>query len=156
DPRRVRRRVRRGVLRPARGVLGPGGARGAVGVVVRERGRRRAQRRCALSCPRRRQLGRAVRRAPRRAQLPGVAAAHRDAAGLRDAASYPCSMDVVRAPDPTAFLEATDAYRASEPARTTVMGSVAASVAEGTRQYDECFWWVLREDGEVVAAAFRT
>ncbi|MGN6331027.1 MAG: GNAT family N-acetyltransferase [Motilibacteraceae bacterium] len=65
-------------------------------------------------------------------------------------------MRVEQLPDPGAFLAATEAIRGTEPVLTNVIGSVAGSVAEG-RQYQRCWWWVVRDDhGSVVGCAIRT
>jgi len=55
------------------------------------------------------------------------------------------------------FLEETEAYRGAEPLGTNVLGSVALTVADGSRSYESCRWWVVRDDhGDVVGAAMRT
>jgi GNAT superfamily N-acetyltransferase len=54
------------------------------------------------------------------------------------------------------FVERTENVRASEPVRTNLLGSVALSVASGQRHYDECFWWVVVDGGDVVTLAMRT
>ena len=66
-------------------------------------------------------------------------------------------MDVTRIGSAEEFLAATSAYRAAEPLRTNVMGSVAVSVATGARAYETCFWWLVHDDaGDVLGAAMRT
>jgi hypothetical protein len=65
-------------------------------------------------------------------------------------------MDVLRCESPDAFLAATVPYREREPLRTNVMGSVATLASRGVAWQDEGFWWVVRDDGDVVGAAFRT
>jgi len=55
------------------------------------------------------------------------------------------------------FLAATERYRSTEPLRTNVIGSIAASLLEGTRVYPSQRWWsVVDEGGEVVGAAVHT
>ena len=55
------------------------------------------------------------------------------------------------------FLNQTEPLRAADPFRTNLLGSVASSVAEGSRTYEKYFWWVIaNESGEVVGAAMRT
>lgn len=66
-------------------------------------------------------------------------------------------MEAVRCVSPEEFLAETTSYRAAEPIRTNLLGSVATAVATGVQQYDDERWWVLRSDArEVVGAAFRT
>ncbi len=66
-------------------------------------------------------------------------------------------MNIERCATAKEFLDATVAYRDADPIRTNILGSIAASVAEGTSVYDDAFWWwLLREDGEIVGAALRT
>ena len=66
-------------------------------------------------------------------------------------------MKIERLASAAEFLAATTSYRALDPIRTNVLGSVATSVALDARQYDEYWWWtVLDERGDVVGAAFRT
>jgi len=65
-------------------------------------------------------------------------------------------MRVTRPGDPAAFLELTAAYRAADPVRTNVIGSVATGVLQG-RVYDAEHWWVVQDDaGAVVGAAIWT
>lgn len=55
------------------------------------------------------------------------------------------------------FLVQTQALRAADPFRTNIVGSVASSVADGSRTYEKCFWWIITgEDGKVIGAAMRT
>jgi RimJ/RimL family protein N-acetyltransferase len=66
-------------------------------------------------------------------------------------------MKIVRAESAEWFLDATADYRAAEPVRTNVLGSVAASVLKDLRSYDAYWWWLVSSDeGDVVGAAFRT
>jgi predicted GNAT family acetyltransferase len=66
-------------------------------------------------------------------------------------------MDVTRCETAAGFLDATLEYRARDPLRTNVMGSVASSVARGVAFQDEAYWWVVRDDDDdVVGAAMRT
>src|SRR5436305_8794778 len=65
-------------------------------------------------------------------------------------------IDVLPATSADELLRLTESLRAREPVMTNVLGSVATGVAGG-RTYDECFWWVLRDEtGEVVGCAIRT
>lgn len=71
--------------------------------------------------------------------------------------SYRCSMKIERCATPESFLSATVAYRSGDPIRTNVLGSVATSVINDVRQYDEYWWWLALDDTNiVVGAAFRT
>jgi predicted GNAT family acetyltransferase len=55
------------------------------------------------------------------------------------------------------FISTTTAFRATDPLRTNVIGSVALSVAEGDRSYDDYRWWIVRgDDGDVAGVAMRT
>ena len=55
------------------------------------------------------------------------------------------------------FIASTAAFRAAEPLRTNVIGSVSLSVAKGHQTYDDYRWWVVRDDdGEIVGVAMRT
>jgi len=66
-------------------------------------------------------------------------------------------MEVVRCPSAAEFLRLTTSYRAVEPIRTNILGSVATSVMNGTQRDDGGSWWLIHaEDGEVVGAAMRT
>lgn len=65
-------------------------------------------------------------------------------------------MRVTRPGGPAEFLELTAAYRAADPVRTNVIGSVATGVLQG-RVYDAEHWWVVQDDdGDVVGAAIWT
>jgi len=66
-------------------------------------------------------------------------------------------MEVERCSSPEDFLASSITYRANQPVRTNVIGSVAVSVVEGARSYDGYWWWIVRDDhGDVVGAAMRT
>jgi ribosomal protein S18 acetylase RimI-like enzyme len=55
------------------------------------------------------------------------------------------------------FIATTTGFRAADPLRTNVIGSVTLAVAEGDRTYDDYHWWVVRDDdGDVVGIAMRT
>lgn len=55
------------------------------------------------------------------------------------------------------FVATTTAFRAADPLRTNVLGSVALSIADGERTYDDYRWWVVRDDhNEVTGVAMRT
>ena len=65
-------------------------------------------------------------------------------------------MEVHRVPRADEFLRLTERFRDAEPVLTNVIGSVALSVANATRTYDDEFWWVVTNDSVVVGAAMRT
>jgi predicted GNAT family acetyltransferase len=55
------------------------------------------------------------------------------------------------------FIASTAAFRASEPLRTNIIGSVSLSVSKGDRTYNDYRWWVVRDDdGAIVGVAIRT
>lgn len=55
------------------------------------------------------------------------------------------------------FLKQTELLRAADPFRTNILGSVASSVADGSRTYEKYFWWVIaNEKSEIIGAAMRT
>jgi predicted GNAT family acetyltransferase len=54
------------------------------------------------------------------------------------------------------FVTATTAFRAADPVRTNVIGSVSLSIADGDRIYDDYRWWVVRDDTEIVGIGMRT
>ncbi len=55
------------------------------------------------------------------------------------------------------FIEVTTAFRAADPLRTNVIGSVSLAVATGRSTYDDHRWWIVRDDSdEVVGVAMRT
>lgn len=59
-------------------------------------------------------------------------------------------------PSAAEFLEATVQFRASEPALTNLVATVAAGVVAG-RRYERCLWWLVRDPaGRVVGCACRT
>ncbi len=54
------------------------------------------------------------------------------------------------------FAAASEQVRGQEPLLTNVISSITSSVLQG-REYEECFWWVVRDDaGQVVGCALRT
>lgn len=53
------------------------------------------------------------------------------------------------------FLAATLALRNRNPVLTNLLGSIAMSVTTG-RSYERCRWWIVEDQGQVVAAALRT
>ncbi len=61
-------------------------------------------------------------------------------------------MRVTRPADAAEFLERTAAFRASDPVRTNVLGSVATGVLQG-RAYDAEHWFVVEDDGGAVVGA---
>jgi ribosomal protein S18 acetylase RimI-like enzyme len=55
------------------------------------------------------------------------------------------------------FIANSTAFRAADPLRTNVIGSVSLAVAAGDRTYDDYRWWIVRDDdGDVVGIAMRT
>src|SRR5579863_2324936 len=55
------------------------------------------------------------------------------------------------------FIEATVDFRAADPLRTNVIGSVSLSVSIGRSTYDVCRWWIVREDNDfILGIAMRT
>lgn len=53
------------------------------------------------------------------------------------------------------LLTVTSNYRAADPLRTNVIGSVAASVLSGKSHYDAYRWWIVTDNGTVVGVAMR-
>src|SRR5579863_9559024 len=55
------------------------------------------------------------------------------------------------------FISSTIAFRATDPLRTNVIGSVSHAVANGRSTYDDYRWWIVRDDdGHIVGIAIRT
>jgi len=55
------------------------------------------------------------------------------------------------------FLQASEDLRGLDPFRSNLIGSVALSVANGTRKYDQTFWWTVADSqGIVQSIAMRT
>lgn len=54
------------------------------------------------------------------------------------------------------FLRRTESFRAEHPMETNLIGSVATSVADGTRTYSAAFWWLISQGAETVGIAIRT
>jgi len=55
------------------------------------------------------------------------------------------------------FIARSTAFRATDPLRTNVIGSVSLAVATGRTTYDDYHWWIVRgDDDEVVGVAMRT
>ena len=55
------------------------------------------------------------------------------------------------------FIAVSTAFRAAEPLRTNVIGSVSLAVSTGRTTYDDYHWWIVRgDDGDVVGVAMRT
>jgi predicted GNAT family acetyltransferase len=55
------------------------------------------------------------------------------------------------------FIAVTTTFRASDPLRTNVIGSVSLAVSTGGTTYDDYHWWIVRgDDGDVVGVAMRT
>jgi GNAT superfamily N-acetyltransferase len=77
-------------------------------------------------------------------------------AGLPCPTRHTRCVHVERLPDASTFLVETRGYRAHEPLRTNVLGSVATA-ASMSNAPGEASWWVVRAaDGEVVGASART
>ena len=53
------------------------------------------------------------------------------------------------------FLALTRGYRATEPVRTNILGSIAQTIVDG-RRYEREFWFVVEHEGAVVGAALWT
>ena len=66
------------------------------------------------------------------------------------------NLRIERVANAEAFLEGTLALRLANPVNTNVLGSIAGSVADGSRQYDEQFWWLVHEGDRVIGAAAHT
>ena len=64
-------------------------------------------------------------------------------------------MKVVEHSSARAFLDASVSYRAGDPIRTNLLGSVATSVLAG-RRYDSEHWYTVQDRQGVVGAALRT
>jgi predicted GNAT family acetyltransferase len=54
------------------------------------------------------------------------------------------------------FLTATAGFRAADPLRTNIIGSVSLSIAKGDRTYEAYHWWIVRDGDDVVGIAIRT
>jgi hypothetical protein len=55
------------------------------------------------------------------------------------------------------FIALSTAFRATDPLRTNVIGSVSLAVATERTTYDDYHWWIVRgDDDEVVGVAMRT
>ena len=65
-------------------------------------------------------------------------------------------VEVRRARDAAEFLELTQNLRAADLIRTSLITSIASSVAHGKRTYEGYFWLVAYENGEVSGLAIRT
>lgn len=66
-------------------------------------------------------------------------------------------MSIMRLSSAAEFLAATENLRALDPYRTNLIGSVALSIATGSRTYDEYFWWTISNgEGEIESLAMRT
>lgn len=64
-------------------------------------------------------------------------------------------MKVVEHSSASAFLDASEGYRATDPIRTNLVGSIAEGV-RGGRRYDSEHWYTVHDRHEVVGAALRT
>ena len=55
------------------------------------------------------------------------------------------------------FLDLTKEFRAAFPFETNIISSVAQSVHDGSRTYDKYFWWVIKDNSNlVIGIAMRT
>ena len=54
------------------------------------------------------------------------------------------------------FLKRTAMFRNEHPMETNIIGSVAGSVASGSRTYPTCFWWIVTQGDVIVGIAMRT
>lgn len=65
-------------------------------------------------------------------------------------------MEVRRYLSAAEFLDATKDFRSLDPVRTGLITSIATSVANGSRTYEDYFWWSASQDNRVVGLAIRT
>ena len=65
-------------------------------------------------------------------------------------------MQVSQIEDIQDFLAVTAAFRARDLIRTSLITAVANAVAIGTRKYDAYYWWIVKDDDEIVGIAMRT
>ncbi len=66
-------------------------------------------------------------------------------------------MKITRVNSVAEFLDATLDLRSADPFRTNLVGSVATSILDGQRTYDDYFWWIVTDDlNQVVGFMMRT
>jgi predicted GNAT family acetyltransferase len=65
-------------------------------------------------------------------------------------------MEVHRFQSATEFLIATKTFRSHDPIRTGLITSIATSVENGSRTYEDYFWWAVTSDNQVQGVAIRT
>lgn len=65
-------------------------------------------------------------------------------------------MEVKRYQSAQEFLDATKRFRAQDPVRTGLISSIVSSVANGSRTYEDYFWWTAIDGNEVQGLAIRT
>ena len=65
-------------------------------------------------------------------------------------------MEVRRYSTVAEFLEATTVFRNADPVRTSLITSIANSVANGSRTYEGYFWWAAIDRNQVQGIAIRT
>lgn len=65
-------------------------------------------------------------------------------------------MQVIRYKSPAEFLSATEDIRATEIIRTSLISSIANSVANGSRTYEAYYWWAVKEGEKTLGIAIRT
>ena len=73
------------------------------------------------------------------------------------AGAMPSSVRIEHLSNPAEFLRRSEPFRADHPIETNVIGSVAASVVDGSRRYDRAHWYLaLGPKGEVLGLAVHT
>jgi hypothetical protein len=65
-------------------------------------------------------------------------------------------MEVQRYQSAAEFLLATRIFRSQDPIRMGLITSIATSVENGSRTYEDYFWWAVTSDGVVKGLAIRT
>jgi predicted GNAT family acetyltransferase len=65
-------------------------------------------------------------------------------------------MEVQRYQSAAEFLLATKTFRSQDPIRVGLITSIATSVENGSRTYEDYYWWSVTSDGEVKGLAMRT
>lgn len=65
-------------------------------------------------------------------------------------------MEVLRHQSASDFLKATKSFRSQDPVRTGLITSIATSVENGSRTYEDYFWWSVIADNQVQGVAIRT
>lgn len=65
-------------------------------------------------------------------------------------------MEVQRYLSAAEFLIATKTFRSQDPIRMGLITSIATSVENGSRTYEDYYWWAVTSEGEVQGLAIRT